>query len=128
METKNLVMALDSKINKDYKELEEKWLKLDKKEIINKSYEIATIQNFEDALNYFIEDYTENEEDKFYIDDEYVEFLINYNGNIFEILKDTWYGFRHPEDINFWYDYYAVVDEVIIEIIDYLFKERRIKL
>lgn len=126
METKKIIEQLELKLNKDYKDLRDNyWLTEDKLELVNMAYEIATVNNLYDAIDYFIEDYLSEEDEniEFPIENEDMEFLINYNGNILDMLKDRWLNFRHPEDIQFWTDYYAVVNEVVNEIIRYLKKE-----
>ena len=102
---------LKNRLDKDYNEYIELLNKADKKTLINKSYEIATILNFNEALNYFFDELQLNKNNKeFPIKNNLIKSLLDYEYNILLFFLYSWRDYTHPEEYSFWYDYYVVID------------------
>ncbi len=103
---KEILIKLKEKLKKDYIECLNDWQKQSKKRIINQAYSIATVNNFYDALLYFIEEY----DDEFPIEKDLLEILLNYKDNMLFYFEKQWLNYNHPEYLQFWYDYSDVID------------------
>lgn len=98
------------KIEKDAKEIENRYLEKDKIEIYNRAWEIATYHQFEEVLTWELEEFEEEDIDN-------IDFMLEYKDNLLEFFKNGWGQFRHPERYNFWYDYDSCLEiiNIIIE-------------
>lgn len=104
------------KITNDMEDIMKEYQSKEFIDTFNDAYKIATYETFEDAIEFACdeENFDENEnKDAF----DHIDRLINYKGNLIKYLTEKWWGFRHPERFDFWYDYNGTI-EIIQIIID----------
>ena len=92
---------LAQRLEKDSKEIKDRFLKQSKEDIYNQCFRIVIYELFEEYINWASEKLEEEELQK----NRYFEKLIEQDKNILELLFDYYNNLRHPEYYNIYYFY-----------------------
>ena len=97
------IEELQARIRLDYKEVRLPFLKLEPRDIIMHAYELAHYNEIADMFENL-------EEDNDWFDDIVIGNIINYQGNVFVKIYQSWLDYRHPE----YYNFFAIEDLIDI--------------
>lgn len=106
--TKEKLEQIQARMEKDYKELIEEYLKKNKTDIINDAYRLAHFNEIVDFFDCIDEEYPPLEEEE-------IDKILDYQGNAIYNVFDSWLNYGHPERYNFF------CYEDLVDIIRYAF-------
>lgn len=110
---KKIIEKVYDKVNKDFEEINNKLMELDKQELINKSYKIAVCLNFYGNIVDYLDMTLDDEEE--YIGKKYLKQIACYKDNIIDDLCKMFLNFSHPERVDFWYggDFIQILEDCL---------------
>ena len=99
MLNKEKVFILLDKVNNDYDYyIDNTWLELDARQIIDNAYDIFHAQNCLWHIEYMCENY--EDDDIFWLTEDTVDKIINFKGNFISHWVNHRYDYRHSERYN----------------------------
>lgn len=97
------IQKLKQKITLCYEEIEQEFMKMNKKDIINKAYELSRYQNIADAIINWCDNFEDDKNniiEYFVLDKNCVDKIIKFDGNVIKSLKDGMSDICHFERYN----------------------------